>query len=343
MYKKIIRPILFGLNPEFVHDLTLKILGATRKIPFGRPLIRMFFKREHPSLRCNVFGIDFPNPVGLAGGMDKNGKYYNELSDLSFGFIEIGSITPQPQPGNPKPRLFRLPEDKAIINRMGINNNGVMAVIENLKKNRPEVVLAANISKNTTSQGEQIANDYESGFSLLYDFVDMFVINVSCPNVEGLTDLQDTSFLSDIMDPLLDKRTSMDVYKPVLVKISLDVPDDQLDEVLTYSMRSGVDGVVVGNTTRSRKGLSSDEKTIASIGKGGLSGAPLFERSTAMVRYIHNKTAGKLPIIGVGGIMSPRQAKEMLEAGASLIEVYTGFIYEGPSFVKKILQELDNK
>jgi len=224
---------------------------------------------------------------------------------------------------------------------MGINNDGVMAAIENLKRKKPEVILAANISKNTTSSGIQISKDYESGFSLLYDFVDMFVINVSCPNVEGLTDLQDASFLSDIMEPILDKRTSMDVYKPVLVKISLDVPKDQLDEILSYSMISGIDGLVVGNTTRSRKGLVSNDNLITKIGNGGLSGAPLFEKSLAMVRYIHNKTSGRLPIVGVGGIMSITQAKEMLAAGASLIEIYTGFIYEGPGFVKRLLQGLD--
>lgn len=343
MYKSIIRPLLFKLNPEFVHDLTLKFLGVVGRFSFFRSIVRMIFKREHQALKCNVFGIDFPNPVGLAGGMDKNGQYYNELSDFGFGFIEIGSLTPNPQPGNPKPRLFRLPEDKAIVNRMGINNNGVMAAIENLKKKKPEVILAANISKNSISKGEKIAKDYESSFSLLYDFVDMFVINVSCPNVEGLTDLQDTSFLSDIMDPILDKRTTMDIYKPVLVKISLDVPDDQLNEILSYSMISGIDGVVVGNTTRSRKGLKTDNETIAKIGNGGLSGAPLFQKSISMVRYVHQKTNGKLPIVGVGGIMTPAQAKEMLDAGASLIEVYTGFIYEGPGFVKTLLQELDKK
>lgn len=343
MYKSIIRPLLFKLNPEFVHDLTLKFLGVVGRFSFFRSIVRMIFKREHQALKCNVFGIDFPNPVGLAGGMDKNGQYYNELSDFGFGFIEIGSLTPNPQPGNPKPRLFRLPEDKAIVNRMGINNNGVMTAIENLKKKKPEVILAANISKNSISKGEKIAKDYESSFSLLYDFVDMFVINVSCPNVEGLTDLQDTSFLSDIMDPILDKRTTMDIYKPVLVKISLDVPDDQLNEILSYSMISGIDGVVVGNTTRSRKGLKTDNETIAKIGNGGLSGAPLCQKSISMVRYVHQKTNGKLPIVGVGGIMTPAQAKEMLDAGASLIEVYTGFIYEGPGFVKTLLQELDKK
>jgi len=341
MYKSIIRPLLFKLKPEFAHNITLKGLGLAGKIPFGRSIIRMIFKREYQALKCNVFGIDFPNPIGLAGGMDKNGKYYNELSDFGFGFIEIGSLTPKAQPGNPRPRLFRLPQDNAIINRMGINNDGVMAAIENLKRKKPEVILAANISKNTTSSGIQISKDYESGFSLLYDFVDMFVINVSCPNVEGLTDLQDASFLSDIMEPILDKRTSMDVYKPVLVKISLDVPKDQLDEILSYSMISGIDGLVVGNTTRSRKGLVSNDNLITKIGNGGLSGAPLFEKSLAMVRYIHNKTSGRLPIVGVGGIMSITQAKEMLAAGASLIEIYTGFIYEGPGFVKRLLQGLD--
>lgn len=343
MYKNLLRPLLFKLSPEFAHDMVLAILGLLRKIPLGRSVSKLFFKRSYPALKKEVFGIEFPNPVGLAAGLDKNGEYYNELSDFGFGFIEIGSLTPKPQAGNPKPRLFRLPEDMALINRMGINNSGMAKAIENIKKNKPEVKLAASISKNTTSQDAQIAKDYEACFSVLYDFVDLFVVNVSCPNVEGLCNLQDASFLSDVMDPLLDKRAGMDKYKPVLVKISLDITNDQLDEVLTYSMMSGIDGIVVGNTTKNRKGLSLDEETLSKIGHGGLSGAPLYEKSLSMVKYVHEKTGGKLPVIGVGGIMSPEQACEMLDAGASLIEIYTGFIYEGPSFVRKILQALNEK
>ncbi len=341
MYKKIIRPILFKFNPELAHVMTMKGLKFLRKIPFARNLVRLIFKKDHPSLSREIFGITFPNPVGLAGGLDKNGECYNELSDFGFGFVEIGSLTVRPQSGNPKPRLFRVVQDSAIINRMGINNNGINAAIENLNKNHPEVIIAGNIAPNSTSQGEQVAEDYKNAFSLLYDFVDMFVINISCPNVEGLTKLQDVSSLSDIMDNLLNMRTVFDTYKPILLKLSPDLAHAQIDDILEYAMLSGIDGVVAGNTTRKRDGLTIPQSKIDEIGKGGMSGAPLYSKNLEMVKYIHEKTKGKLPIIGVGGIMTPEQAKEMLNAGASLIEVYSGFIYEGPGFVEKILKSLE--
>ncbi len=341
MYKKIIRPILFKFNPELAHVMTMKGLKFLRKIPFARNLVRLIFKKDHPSLSREIFGITFPNPVGLAGGLDKNGECYNELSDFGFGFVEIGSLTVRPQSGNPKPRLFRVVQDRAIINRMGINNNGINAAIENLNKNHPEVIIAGNIAPNSTSQGEQVAEDYKNAFSLLYDFVDMFVINISCPNVEGLTKLQDVSSLSDIMDNLLNMRTVFDTYKPILLKLSPDLAHAQIDDILEYAMLSGIDGVVAGNTTRKRDGLTIPQSKIDEIGKGGMSGAPLYSKNLEMVKYIHEKTRGKLPIIGVGGIMTPEQAKEMLNAGASLIEVYSGFIYEGPGFVEKILKSLE--
>ncbi len=320
----------------------MKGLKVLRKIPFARSLVRLIFKKEHPGLQREIFGINFPNPVGLAGGLDKNGECYNELSDFGFGFVEIGSLTVRPQSGNPKPRLFRVVQDQAIINRMGINNNGINAAIENLNKNHPEVIIAGNIAPNSSSQGEQVAEDYKNAFSLLYDFVDMFVINISCPNVEGLTKLQDVSSLSDIMDNLLNMRTVFDTYKPILLKLSPDLAHVQIDEILEYAMLSGIDGIVAGNTSRKRDGLTIPQSKIDEIGKGGMSGAPIYHKNLEMVRYIHSKTAGKLPIIGVGGIMTPEQAKEMLDAGASLIEIYSGFIYEGPGFVEKILKSLDS-
>ncbi len=320
----------------------MKGLKVLRKIPFARSLVRLIFKKEHPGLQREIFGINFPNPVGLAGGLDKNGECYNELSDFGFGFVEIGSLTVRPQSGNPKPRLFRVVQDQAIINRMGINNNGINAAIENLNKNHPEVIIAGNIAPNSLSQGEQVAEDYKNAFSLLYDFVDMFVINISCPNVEGLTKLQDVSSLSDIMDNLLNMRTVFDTYKPILLKLSPDLAHVQIDEILEYAMLSGIDGIVAGNTSRKRDGLTIPQSKIDEIGKGGMSGAPIYHKNLEMVKYIHSKTAGKLPIIGVGGIMTPEQAKEMLDAGASLIEIYSGFIYEGPGFVEKILKSLDS-
>ena len=242
MYKTLIRPFLFKLNPESAHQLTMKMLKIAGSIPFCRSIIRLIFKREHKNLSREVFGIRFPNPVGLAGGLDKNGECYNELSDFGFGFVEIGSLTAKPQPGNPKPRLFRVVKDNAIINRMGINNNGVSEAIKNINSKHPEVIIAGNIAPNSSSQGEQVAEDYKTAFSLLYDFVDMFVINISCPNVEGLTSLQEVSSLSDIMDSMLNMRTGFDTYKPILLKLSPDLAHTQIDEIIEYAMISGVTG-----------------------------------------------------------------------------------------------------
>ena len=341
MYKHILRPILFRFNPETAHNLTFSGLSLLRYIPFGRATVRSLYKRTYPTLEREVFGITLPNPVGLAGGLDKNGEYYNDMANFGFGFVEIGSLTPQPQDGNPKPRCFRSIQDKAIINRFGINNKGVKNAVEHLKKVRPEVIVAANISKNTTSINEDAAKDYESAFALMYDFVDMFVLNVSCPNVVGLTSLQDITFLSDIVDKLLSLRMYYDEYRPILLKVSPDLPHQQLDEIIDYCMRSGVDGIVAGNTTRSREGLTISQEQIDKIGNGGMSGAPIRKKNLELVRYISEKTKGKLPIIGVGGIMSGKDAKDMLDAGASLVEIYSGFIYEGPALIKNINKYLE--
>lgn len=342
MYKHLLKPILFRFNPETAHNMTFKGLSVLRYIPFARSIVRSIYKKEYPSLEREVFGIRFPNPVGLAGGLDKNGEYYNDMANFGFGFVEIGSLTPLPQDGNAKPRCFRVPDDKALINRFGINNKGVKNAVEHLKKERPEVIVAANISKNTTSINEDAAKDYEKGFGLLYDFVDMFVVNVSCPNVVGLTALQDITFLSEIVDKLLDLRMYYDTYKPILLKVSPDLSHQQLDEIIDYCLRSGIDGIVAGNTTRSREGLNSISKEkIEAIGNGGMSGAPIHEKNLALVKYVHDKSEGKLPIIGVGGIMTPAQAKAMLDAGASLVEIYTGFIYEGPALIRNINKYLD--
>ena len=341
MYKHILRPILFRFNAETAHNLTFSGLSLLRYIPFGRAIVRSLYKRTYPTLEREVFGIRFPNPVGLAGGLDKNGEYYNDMANFGFGFVEIGSLTPQPQDGNPKPRCFRSIQDKAIINRFGINNKGVKNAVEHLKKVRPEVIVAANISKNTTSINEDAAKDYESAFALMYDFVDMFVLNVSCPNVVGLTSLQDITFLSDIVDKLLSLRMYYDEYRPILLKVSPDLPHQQLDEIIDYCMRSGVDGIVAGNTTRSREGLTISQEQIDKIGNGGMSGAPIRKKNLELVRYISEKTKGKLPIIGVGGIMSGKDAKDMMDAGASLVEIYSGFIYEGPALIKNINKYLE--
>lgn len=343
MYKHLIRPILFRFNPETAHNLTFSALSILRHIPFARSIIRAIYKKESPSLEKEVFGLKFPNPVGLAGGLDKNGEYYNDMANFGFGFVEIGSLTPQPQDGNAKPRCFRVPQDKAIINRFGINNKGVKNAVEHLKKERPNVIVAANISKNSTSINEDAAKDYESAFALLYDFVDMFVVNVSCPNVVGLTSLQDISFLSEIVDRLLNLRMYYDNYRPILLKVSPDLSKEQLDDIVDYCLRSGIDGIVAGNTTRSRDGLTISKEEIEKIGNGGMSGAPVHKKNLELVRYIHSKTEGKLPIIGVGGIMSEENAKAMIDAGASLVEIYSGFIYEGPALIKRIIRHLEKK
>ena len=342
MYKRFLKPILFSFNPETAHNLIFKTLAFMRYVPFARQIMRSIYHKDSPSLEKEVFGIKFPNPVGLAGGLDKNGEFYNDMANFGFGFVEIGSLTPKPQDGNPKPRCFRVPGDKAIINRFGINNKGVKNAVEHLKKERPEVIVAANISKNTTSINEDAAKDYETSFALLYDFVDMFVINVSCPHVVGLTALQDISFLSDIVDRLLDLRMYYDEYRPILLKVSPDLAHEQLEEIVEYCLRSGIDGIVAGNTTRSREGLTSiSPEKIEAIGAGGMSGAPVHKKNVELVRFIHQISEGKLPIIGVGGIMSGADAQDMIDAGASLVEIYSGFIYEGPSLVKKIIKHFE--
>ena len=282
MYK-LIRSILFLWQAEKVHDFAVATIKLLDKIPLIPSILRLFCNYRNPVLEKEVFGVKFRNPVGLAAGFDKNGDAFNAISNFGFGFVEIGSLTPKPQDGNPKPRCFRLTKDQAIVNRMGINNKGVLNAIRHLQADRPRTIIAASIAKNTSSTSDADAvEDYKKAFSLLYDFVDMFTVNVSCPNVEGLQTLQDVSYLSDIIDPLLELRICYDSFKPILVKVSPDIQFDELDEILKYCMVSGVDGIVAGNTTRSRDGLKTKEKRIEKIGKGGLSGAPLFARSLEM-------------------------------------------------------------
>jgi len=335
-----VRKILFSLSPERAHSFTMRMIGIISVIPFGSNILRWLYSFSDSSLEREVFGLKFKNPVGFAAGFDKNGDYYNAVSDLGFGFMEIGSLTPEPQPGNPKPRLFRLVKDQALINRMGINNKGVKYAVGKIQKKAPKLILGGNIAKNSTTPNKDAGKDYEKAFSLLYDYVDYFVINVSCPNVKNLTDLQSLEATADIIDRLLELRRYYDDYRPILLKISPDIPIEHLDSLLDLIMISGIDGVVATNTTRSRDGLNTYRGVVDQIGNGGLSGAPLFRKSIETVRHIHQYTDGILPIIGVGGIMTPSQAKEMLDAGASLIQIYTGYIYNGPGFVKKILKAI---
>jgi len=341
MYKHIIRPILFKFNPELAHAMTFACFKFLRYIPGSTPFLKQLYRAKDPSLSRELFGLKFDNPVGIAGGLDKNGEFYNDLYNFGPSFVEIGSLTPNPQNGNDQPRLFRLPEDQAIINRMGINNKGVKYAIEQLKSNKPMgVKVVANLSKNATTPNDQAYKDFGTSFSLLYDFVDMFTLNISCPNVKNLTELQDIDMLSKIIGHLMDIRRYNDEYRPILLKISPDIPFEQVDQILDLALLEGIDGIIATNTTRSREGLVTNKEKVNEIGNGGLSGAPLFERSLAMVKYLHKKSNGIIPIIGCGGIMTPEQALKMLDAGASMIEVYTGFIYNGPAFIKKILKSI---
>lgn len=342
MYK-LLRPLLFCFTPEQAHRIIISLLKFLRYVPLSGPVLRLFYSYNNRVLEKEVFGIKFKNPVGLAAGFDKNGDLYNDMANFGFSFVEIGSLTPGPQNGNPKPRLFRLLKDEAMINRMGINNLGVKHAVEYIKKHQPRCIIGGNISKSSDVSNENAPKDYEKSFAILYDFVDYFVINVSCPNVKDLCKLQDINSLSEIIDKLLALRRYFDEYRPILLKLSLDIPVSQLDEIIDLVLVSGLDGVIAANTTRSREGLNTDKETLERIGEGGLSGAPLFKRSIEFVRYIHRKTEGQLPIIAVGGIMSPRQAEEMLNAGASLIQVYTGFIYKGPALAKRINKYLAEK
>ncbi len=339
MYR-LLRPLLFLMSAETAHKFTIKLLSIARFIPFVPLLMRKFFCYSHPSLRREVLGLDFPNPVGLAAGMDKNAVAYNSMADLGFGFVEIGSVTPKPQQGNPKPRCFRLVKDKAIINRMGINNVGVKQIVRNIQRCHPRVIIGGNISKNATTPNDMAYRDYEKAFAQLYDYVDYFVINVSCPNVRDLRNLQSADNLSTIVRHLTEIRRYCDVYRPILLKLSPDLTPAMLDQMIEVVMLSGLDGVVACNSTTSREDLVTDKEKLAAIGDGGLSGAPMKEKALKVIKYIHEKTNGNLPIIGVGGIMTPQDAKDMLDAGASLVQVYTGFIYQGPAFIRKILKNI---
>jgi dihydroorotate dehydrogenase len=341
MYTQL-RRFIFLIKPEPIHHLIVNLLKCVRYIPFAKSLLRLVFSVNDKRLEREVLGIKFRNPVGLAAGFDKNAEIISELSCLGFGFVEIGSVTPLPQPGNPKPRIFRLPADNAIINRMGVNNPGAKAVAQNLHRyrNRQQVPVGGNLSKNATTYNVQSPADYERCFALLYNEVDYITVNVSCPNVSNLTQLQDREILTQIIDRLVNVRHYRDEYKPILLKISPDLNLAQLDDIIDLVREKGVDGIVAVNTTVSREGLHTSAEKVEAIGKGGLSGAPLTNIAIERVRYIHDKTQGQVPIIGVGGIMTTDDAVNMLAAGASLIQVYTGFIYNGPGFVKKILKRL---
>ena len=333
MYKKLLKPILFCIDPERVHEITFFFINLIFKIPFVSSLISKIYSLKNPILETEVFGIKFPNPIGLAAGFDKNAKLYNEFSNFGFGFIEIGTVTPLPQEGNPKKRLFRLVSDEAIINCMGFNNIGLEEVIKRLKYNKG-VIVGGNIGKNKITDFNNSIQDYLICFEKLYPHVNYFAINVSSPNTEKLRDLQQKDLLKNLLEAIQKKNKSYSFPKPVLLKIGPDLSQDQLIDVIDVIAETSLDGIIATNTTLSRDNLTSSKDLVNQ--KGGLSGRPISEKSTNIIKFIHEKSNGSIPIIGVGGIMNPDDAIEKIKAGASLIQIYSGFVYSGPSIVKKI-------
>lgn len=331
MYKLFVRPLFFCFDPEKVHHFTFAFIKFISKIPGFSALFRMIYCVEDPSLEREVFGLKFKNPVGLAAGFDKEARLYKEFSNFGFGFIEIGTLTPKGQDGNPKKRIFRLISDEAIINRMGFNNGGVLEAVERLKSNT-NVLIGGNIGKNKLTPNEEATSDYEICFEALFDYVDYFVVNVSSPNTPNLRALQDKEPLTQLLQTLQNKNLERANPKPILLKIAPDLTDDQLLDIIDIMAETKIAGLIATNTTLSREGLVSEAKVEA----GGLSGKPLTKRSTEVIRFLSQKSNHAFPIIGVGGIHSAEDALEKLDAGASLIQLYTGFIYEGPALIKAI-------
>lgn len=343
MYK-LLRSVLFLFDPEEVHYFSMNCLWLLCKIPGGKRLLSGIF-RPKGNIQFSIFNIQFPNKVGLGAGFDKNARYLNELEALGFGFVEIGTVTPLPQAGNDKPRLFRLPKDKALINRMGFNNDGVEVVAGRLKEwkaGHSPLVIGGNIGKNKITPNEEAWKDYETCFNALHAYVDYFVVNVSSPNTPGLRELQEKDALKKILVNLQQLNSKQPTPKPVLLKIAPDLTTEQIDDVIDLALEIKLDGLVAANTTISRENLKTQKSKIGNIGAGGLSGLPVKERSTEVVKYMHQKTNGRIPIIASGGIFTGADAKEKIDAGALLVQVWTGFIYEGPSIVKRICQGITN-
>ena len=338
MYKKIILPVLFLIDPEKVHNIIFSSIKILFKFPFVKFLVSKFYIIDDSRLEKSLFGIKFKNPVGLAAGFDKNAQLYEELTSFGFGFIEIGTVTPKPQSGNPKKRLFRLVEDSAIINRMGFNNVGVEEVIKNLKKNK-STLIGGNIGKNKITPNYLAIDDYVTSFNMLFDFVDYFVVNVSSPNTPNLRDLQEKEPLTKLINSLISINRNKKKPKPILLKIAPDLNNNQLLDIISIVKDTGLDGVIATNTTINRNNLKSVNKNEL----GGLSGKPLTSRSTEVIKFISKNSNKTIPIIGVGGINSVADALEKFDAGADLIQIYTGFIYEGPNLIRSINKALLNR
>ncbi len=324
------------MQPERAHYFVTGWLTFLCRIPGVKSFMKSLYSLEDKRLERELFGLKFKNPVGLAAGFDKDARWIDELSCFGFGFIEIGTLTPKAQPGNAKPRLFRITEDEGLINRMGFNNLGAAAAVEKLRKRKTKLIIGGNIGKNTATPNEEAMQDYISCFETLHEVVDYFVVNVSCPNVKDLTKLQDTPFLLALLGELKRLNAEKSKPKPILLKIAPDLNDSQLDEVIDIVKQTKIDGIIATNTSTTREGLKTDSEKLAAIGNGGLSGKPVGKRSTEVIRYLSEKSGKAFPIIGVGGIHSAEDALEKLAAGADLVQVYTGFVYEGPGLVKRI-------
>lgn len=341
MYKYIIKPLLFLLPPEKAHWTSLFILRLVCHIPGMKSIIRLLFSTRNSDLEKEVMGLKFRNPIGLAAGFDKNAQYIELMDLLGFGYIEIGTVTPKPQSGNPKPRLFRLSKDQALINRMGFNNEGVDAAINRLKKvKNKSIIIGGNIGKNKLTPNENAVQDYEICFDKLFPYVDYFVVNVSSPNTPGLRNLQDPDALKIIFESLQKRNEAHPEPRPILVKIAPDLELSAIAEIVDLVIEYKLAGIIATNTTVTRNDLLTDKSKIKLIGNGGLSGKPVKNRSTEIVKFIKQRAGNQLVIVGVGGIHKPIDAKEKIDAGADLIQIYTGFIYEGPATVKRICRHL---
>jgi dihydroorotate dehydrogenase len=343
VYKLLIRPILFLFDPEKVHYFTFSLIRILCKIPYVASVFRSLYQVKNKKLERKLFGLTFINPVGLAAGFDKNAVLYNELANFGFGFIEIGTVTPKGQLGNPKKRLFRLKEDQGIINRMGFNNDGVEEAIKNLKKNKHKVIIGGNIGKNTETKLEDYTQDYLEVFKELHPFVDYFVLNVSCPNVGSHAKLNDKDYLFELITECQSQNNLFKIKKPILLKIAPDLNNSQLDEIIELVAETKIDGVIASNTSTTRDNLNVSKERLQEIGNGGVSGQPIKDQSTQVIKYLADNSNKSFPIIGVGGIHSAEDALEKLNAGADLVQVYTGFIYEGPGLIKKINKALLKK
>lgn len=338
MYKYIIRPLFFGMDAEKAHYTVTSLLRFLFRIPFVQPLFKWLYTYEHPSLEVEVAGLKFKNPIGLAAGFDKNAELVDMMETLGFGFVEIGTVTPRPQPGNPKPRLFRLKEDKALINRMGFNNRGVEVAAGRLRSRQSKILVGGNIGKNKDTPNHQAVNDYTLCFNELYDFVDYFVVNVSSPNTPGLRELQEKEPLKALLGTIQELNNRKPVSRPVFLKIAPDLNREQLDDIIEIVKETGIAGVIATNTTITRENLKTRGEVVKET--GGLSGKPVEKMSTEIVRYLCEASGNAFPVIGVGGIHSVESARAKLDAGASLLQIYTGFIYEGPALASKLCRGL---